>query len=397
MKKLNLLPIVYLLLVVFITSCKVDDNDPTGKGKNSPPIVLDNTFFEEEQTLTHTKDKPVDYYINDLIYLEKPLVIEAGTVIEFGPDAGFDITDQGSINSKGTTSAWVTLRGKKVEKGYWRGILFNTNSSQNKLHFTNVNQAGSTTFNSNGDQAAIIIWGNAKLDLFKCHITDSGKDGISAIHANSNFKISETSIYQCINMPLIINVNYLDFLDGTNHLSGANNYILTKLNISNLTTDVTLYNEGAPYRFSSYASYAPNLTIENCAFTVMQGARILFEEGVGVNVNSSASFNAIGTDIDKIAFEGFNENTASWKGITFLGTQSSNNIIKNAKIYYSGTDFNGLKGGIMMKNNPKITLENVVFGDIDGCGVFNDDTQDNPNLTTINISEIICDGLICRN
>lgn len=49
-----------------------------------------------------------------------------------------------------------------------------------------------------------------------------------------------------------------------------------------------------------------------------------------------------------------------------------------------------------MNIDPKVTIENVAFSEIDGCAIFNKDSQDNPNLTNTNNTESSTDGLLCN-
>lgn len=385
---------ILLLSIILVSSCEKETLNP----ENKNPIVLDASFFDKEQTLSHTEGKTVDYTISELINLEKPLIINDGTIIEFGADAGFNVEQTGSINIQGTRSSRAVLTGKSKTNGYWRGILFNTNSSQNKLHFVDIDYAGSTSFNSNGDQASVIVWGDAKLSVLSSSITSSGANGISAVYSNSKLTISDTKITSCKEVPLVLNVDYIESLDGSNDFEGNNkDYINLKINLSGeIEEDVTLYKENIPYRLSPYNNSFSNLVVSKGTLTIEAGVTFLFEESTGLYVKETGALKAIGTATNKIIFEGVNKDKGSWKGIYFRSTQSTQNMIKHASVYYAGADFNGLNGGVLMAIDPKVTLDNIEFNNIDGCAVFNDDTQDNPNLTSSNLTESNTNGLICH-
>ena len=215
MKKLQSNTIIFLAIFLIgsisISSCQKDPLNTS----NSSPTVLEDSFFEQDKTLTHTNGKAVDYIINDLITLENALTINAGVVIEFAADAGIFV-ETGSINMQGTSSSRIVLTGKSKTNGYWRGLLFESNSSQNKMSFVDVNYAGSTTFNSNGDQASIIVWADTKLDILDCRITNGGANGISAIYSNTKLSINLSSTnndthYLKIKTKVIINQCFINF------------------------------------------------------------------------------------------------------------------------------------------------------------------------------------------
>ena len=175
-RKLLLGSILGLGLLSTITSCeKPEDLDPT-KG----PITLDCDYFETNQTLTDDPDREVDYFIDCLMFAEADIVIEPGVVIEFGSDAGIEIKSTGSFSAVGTSSAPISFTGKSKVKGSWKGLLFDSNDTKNKLHNVDINYAGGGTFNSNGDKASVIIWRLAKLSIQASSIMNSASYGISA-------------------------------------------------------------------------------------------------------------------------------------------------------------------------------------------------------------------------
>src|SRR5690554_4127369 len=147
------------------TSCDKDkspnpDTNP-GKGKN-PAIVLDCNYFKEDRILVDDPDADVDYIINCVMAVRADIQIEAGVVIEFEQDAGISIDDfnipKASLSVVGTSNKPVILRGVKKEKGYWRGIMFDSNNPDNKLIYTQVEDAGGKAFNSNNDVGAVHVY-----------------------------------------------------------------------------------------------------------------------------------------------------------------------------------------------------------------------------------------------
>lgn len=389
----SLLGLYLLSFVVFsFSSCKKEKVDePLG------PIVLDCDAFKSAQSLTDDPDRAVDYFIDCVMDVEADVTVGAGVVIEFGSEAGVSVGSTGSFSVNGSSADPVVLRGENPVNGYWKGILFDSGNLKNKLHHVTLSHAGSSAFNSNGDQAAVVIWADTKLDIQNCSITQSGNHGISAIYTNSDWSISNSRIVSCENAPAVFLAPYLASFDGSNSFTGnANDYLLIDLATQSITSDLTWKKASVPYRVTSTYNFFFELTLEEADVTVEAGTTVMFEEGTGLRIDANSSLRAEGTASEPITFTGSTESAGSWKTIYFDDPNTTSNLLRHVNVNYAGADFDGDRSGILMRVNPTLELDHVTFNDIAGCSVYNLDVALNPNLTHSNLVHNNTGGTLCH-
>lgn len=380
--------------VFFFSSCK-DKNDPDGVDPG--PIQLDCDHFKTAQTLTDDPERAVDYYVNCVMDVEAAIVVGAGVVIEFAQDAGINVTETGSFNASGTAASRISFTGENKDVGSWKGILFNSNDTNNRLQYVNISHAGGAAFNTNNDIASVIIWADTKLEIDHCTISEGGNYGVSAIYTNSNWNISESTISSCNNAPAIFLAPYLASFDGSNEFAGnANDYLLIDLATQSITSDLAWKKSSVPYQVTSTFSFFNELTIDNSTVTMEPGVSVAFEDGTGMMVEDDATLIANGTSSEPINFTGVTETAGSWTSIYFNANASTNNAISNATISYAGAELDGENSGVLMRVNPVLSLENIIFNDIAGCSVFNKDVALNPNLNSSNLTHNNTLGTLCH-
>lgn len=389
--KQSLLGLIFICTGAFLAnSCKKDD------GINLDPIELDCDHFKTGQTLTDDPDRDVDYLITCVMDVEADIVVKAGVVIQFAENAGINVTETGSFNAVGTSDNRVRLEGSSSEKGFWKGILFNSNSPNNLLKHVVVNHAGGSSFNTNDDKAAVIIWADAQLDIQNCNIGNSANYGISAIYTNSNWSISSTRIQQCDKAPAVFLPPYLASFDGSNNFNGnPENYLLVDLGTEPVTSSLTWRKGTIPYRITSTFSLFKELTVENAILNIEPGTEIQFEDNTGLWIDETASLMAKGTASEPITFRGVNQTAGSWTAIYFDGNTTQSEI-SHATVSHAGQTLDYENSGILMRINPPLTLSNITFNDISGCSVFNKDVALNPNLTTSNLTHNNTAGSLCH-
>lgn len=105
------------------------------------------------------------------------LTINAGAVIEFETQTGFDIDDTATFSAEGTASNKITFKGVNSAAGSWDGIRFHfTQSPNNKIVHAIIEHAGS-------GKGAIYMWGDpvvllrdvAFQNIANCTIYDAPK------------------------------------------------------------------------------------------------------------------------------------------------------------------------------------------------------------------------------
>lgn len=390
--------IAALSLAAF-ASCDPKDNNPA---PDTSAIVLDCDYFKQNRTLTDHGEKPVDYYINCVMDATANIVVEPGVVIEFGPDAGINVAG-GSLKAIGSATNKIEFTAQQKVKGSWKGILYNSNNTDNELTYVDISYAGGSSFNTNNDKASLILWSDTKLKIDHANISNSASAGISAVYTNTQFSLDNSVINNGSGYPILILPSYISKMnktcDLTNNASGKDQ-VLVQINTDAINQGMTWQNISVPYRISSNYQHYKDLVIDEGDVTIEPGTHIVFEEGNGMIINQNASLKAIGTsDVNgKIQFSGAITTAGSWKGIYFRFTSSPLNTITNAVIKHAGNKIEGGDGAISMWADPTLTVSNVSFIDIDACAMYNYKTADNPNLTqSNNTTQAVAGGLLCHD
>ena len=395
MKSLRFIFFSTLLLGSLFWSACGDDPLIEPPMETAPTQIACDEFLSGTHTLVDDPQKPVDYVVSCVMDVEAAVTIEPGVVIEFESGAGWYVRPNGSVNAVGTAALPITLQGTSASAGHWRGILFDSNSPSNRLEFVDLAHAGGGTFNANGDEAAVIIWGDARLNIFSTSITNSGSYGISAVYTSSNWSIKESNISGASKAPVLFLVSYLEAFDGTNTFSGnGQDYLIMDLGTAEINTNTSWTRSSVPYLVRSTSTFFKEVSVRSNTLTIEPGTEIFFENGNGITVHDGGTLVAQGTTDSPIIFQGFDPVPGAWSGIYFNDTSTPNRIT-NAEIRHAGAEKDFAKGGIIMRTNPVVSLSDILFEDIDGCSVFHKSDTQNPNLTTNNLSHMNTQGALC--
>ena len=379
-----------------ISSCSSDDDTIDEPIQTDPPIVLDCDFFRENRTLVNNPNAAVDYIITCVMPVRANIIIEAGVVIEFEQDAGIEVDDfnipTASLAANGTTDLPVILRGVQNEKGYWRGIMFDSNNTQNKLIYTNIEDAGGRSFNSNGDLGAVHVYASSRLIMEHSTISNSGSYGLNATYTNANITMNNNT-FTGNNAPAVVNPGYLNALNNSNDYSGnTSDFVEVDPYGEEIKKPATWHKINVPYRVISNAIKHIRVTD---LLTIQPGVMIEFGAGTFLNIHEDGGgLKAIGTANDPIIFTGVSKVPKAWKGIYFNGSEHAENEIAFAEIQYSGLDTP--QGNVWLWYEALLNIHNVKFTNINGCainyrilsGSGNPNLTIGPNITADCISEI---------
>jgi hypothetical protein len=117
----------------------------------------------------------VPYRVTVRTFVRAPLVIEAGTAMEFAQGAHLVVTEEGSLSAVGTPASPITFSGAQAVAGYWKGLQFGTVSVSNVLSNVLVEHAGSEAwFGGANSTGSIWVTGDGLLDLADVTIRLSG-------------------------------------------------------------------------------------------------------------------------------------------------------------------------------------------------------------------------------
>jgi len=121
----------------------------------------------------------VPYLINaGTIDILAPTIMEAGTNVTFKENSGIGITSDGSFDVRGNSADKVTFTGQEAINGYWLGILYATNSTNNKLTHTQIEYGGSDEVYHWVNAVANVTAYSGSVVIEDSHIANSGGWGI---------------------------------------------------------------------------------------------------------------------------------------------------------------------------------------------------------------------------
>ena len=169
------------------------DSDLTGNGRD---YVLVNAELTVKDFSSTWKNLSVPYLIPAGEVLElrgrTKLILEAGTEVAFGEDAGLSVVS-GSLQAKGTELSRVKFFGEKDTAESWRGLYIGTSDPLNKLEYTTIRNAGGTAIYDDGERGAIVVDTPAQVTLDQVDLEESGTCGVNLIDKGSKAIIDGTS------------------------------------------------------------------------------------------------------------------------------------------------------------------------------------------------------------
>lgn len=373
------------LAVTMTTACKKDDKTPTpgGGGGSKPPIELDCDYFNQPRVLTDDPERAVDYLISCKMAATADIKIEPGVVIEFSQDAGIAVDDfnvpSASLSAIGTSDKPIIFRGKVKQKGYWAGIYFESNSTQNELHYVQVEDAGGDKFNSNNDRGGVIVVSNSKLKMSNSKVTNSKTYGIN-IRYNENSITLNNNIFTGNKSPGYVSGNNINILNATNTFSGNEDDFL-EINaysaFGTVTTASTWHKIDVPYRMTNFGSMDIKALL-----TIQPGVHIEFPADFYMYVNEDGGgLKAVGTAADPIIMTGITKAPKAWRGI-YIQSEHPANEIAFTEMHYSG--IGAPQGNVYLWYNRLLNIHDVKFKNTHGCGInykIHTGQPSNPNLT----------------
>src|SRR5690554_3607530 len=385
----NLLGITFLATgLFFISSCSTDDDANDGGDpilQTDPPIILDCNYFSNNPNavLEDNPNAAVDYIVKCVMHIASSVKIEPGVVIEFEEDAGFEIDDfhtaDGSLSAIGTSDKPIILRGTQSNKGWWRGIMFDSNSTLNELKYTQVLDAGGKPFNSNGDKGAVHVYAGSRLKMTNSLVSNSESYGFNATYTSSIITL-ENNIFTNNDAPAIVNPGYLNAINNTNQYSGnTSDFVYVNPYGEEITSPTTWSKIDVPY---SVVSNAVKFIRVRDLLTIQPGVVIEFGAETELYIHEDGGgLKAVGTATQPIIFTGVSKVPNAWKGISVYSEHLQNEIAY-AEIHYSGLD--SPQANVWLWYESLLNIHNVKFTNINGCGInyrLFPGQSSNPNLT----------------
>ena len=380
---------LFLVFLVFATACS--DDDVVQPDEELATETLDCSTIEAGQTLTlENRNDNIDYIINCEYTVNGDLIIQPGVTIEFDTDAGIRVN--GSIQILGTENEQVVLTAVDKNSGAWRGIFIDSEDVKSKIEYAKIEYAGGGSFNSNGDEGAVIVYTDTYLNMNNTTITNSATYGFNASYGGDDLTLENNTISLC-DVPMLLEPNYVNSIVGGNYTGNETDAIYVANGFINI--DVTMRDLGVPY----HALARLVVSAGGGKLTIEPGVELEFGLDGNLEVNEGASGEkpsliAVGTAQNPILFSGINKVDGAWKGIYF-DSPSPLNEIGFATIEYA-SNFSSQEGAIEAWYGTVLNVHDVSFKNIQNCALHQyisstgENTISTANLNYENVTEIYC-------
>ncbi len=285
-------------------------------------------------------------------------------------DAGWTVKAGASVKAVGNDSAKIDFRGHEDIEGYWKGFKFVSNSTANELTYVVIANGGSKSFDGNLEKKANVQVESGRLKMTHTEIRKSGAFGVYLLNEAASLpEFSQNTFKANADAPLKVMMGHFKFLDSlSDYMGNGKAYIDHNfLGYANKVEGTNPWQAlNVPYRL-----VGQDQDIDG-AVTVAPGTRFVAAQDMGLVVNLSGSFKAVGTAEKKITFVGEGGN-ASWKGLRFLSNSTSNQL-EHVEISGAGSKgFDGAnrKAGIEVGASGRLTISNSTIKNSGGVGIRN--------------------------
>ncbi len=317
------------------------------------------------------------YRINNRLTIDDGvLTIEPGVELVFGQDAGLNITGGGRLKAEGTDSNQIRFTGAEPQRGFWAGITYSqTRSNDNILDNVIIEYAGSRTWSGGArSQAGIYING----DGVQLTIRDSTLRGhsVSAITTDGSATdlILEGNHFVDNHLPLSLEPRHIGSMAADNTFEdNTNSYV--QVRSSDLDEDQTWPVLSVPFEVGSRNVVGATLTLN-------AGTEFIFRQDAGLNFSGDGRLNADASGGDPIRFQGTEEISGFWAGISFDNSLSPNNVLNNVLIENGGS--RGWAGGERSQAGLRLaraSLVDVTDTTITGSGKYGVSVENDSQLT----------------
>jgi hypothetical protein len=261
------------------------------------------------------------------------VTIAAGANFIGQPNGGLQVIVGGSLNAVGTAADNITFVGEQDVRGYWKGLTFESNNTNNELTFVVVSNGGEEGFDGANLKSNIMVDESGRVKITNTTSSKSGGYGLYTRQLESALPDFSTNTFTDNVAPVMMRFNHYHYLDSDSDFTGNDDdYIDTYWsNGTDITQNVTWNALTVPYRMS------PNIDEIDADVTIMAGAQFIGQPNGGIEVLANGSLNAVGTASDKITFTGEQDVTGYWKGLRFSSNNASN-VLTNVLISNGGEE-----------------------------------------------------------
>ena len=294
------------------------------------------------------------------------VIIAAGANFLGQPNGGLEIAAGGSLKAVGTVDNKITFKGEQDVRGYWRGLLFESNNTNNELSFVIIANGGENGFDGADLKSNIMVDGSGRLKITNTTSTKSGGYGLYTRQLASSLSDFANNIFTDNVAPVMTRINHYHYFDsGTSFVGNDDDYIDSYWSNEDVTGNVTWQKLDVAYRMST------NLESITGNVVIAAGATFMGQPNGGLTISTGGSLKSNGTAIAPITFKGEQDVVGYWRGIRF-SSNNANNLLNNVNIANGGEKgFDGAnrKANVEISNGGIATITNSTLSKSGGVGI----------------------------
>ncbi|WP_162054237.1 PKD domain-containing protein [Pontibacter pamirensis] len=318
--------------------------------------------------------------IHDLA-IEGGVTVAPGVSIEFMSNKGLSVNWTGYLKAKGTAANKITFTGLDKMKGFWKGIIIQSNNSMNEMDHVEVSYGGKGDY-ATGNQAFkanVVLWGDfsmigqeGTLKVSNSSFTHSGGYGMAVQSAGGTLAaFGNNSFSHNLGAAMYVDASQVHKLDAASRLNDSNGYNgLETAGYVVYDQEVAwpVFNDGARYHITDDLYIQSGVKIQNdgTANAMLEFAadKALYVQDDGYMIAKGNSETAL------VLFSGKNYISGSWKGI-LIDSNSPLNQFDYVGMNYGGSNkLNGIHQKSNLGVRGRISVTNSEFRNSGGYGIF---------------------------
>jgi len=380
------------------------DPDSTFVGNGGDHVAVFGGAMADEASIAALQ---VPYYVleDGVVSTNHPLTIEAGAHFVFEANAGLEISGVDSpLHIAGTPLDRVVLEGSAPDRGHWRGLIIDNNSSvpaENLLDNVDILHAGGGSFNSNGDLGGLILWADNHLTLRDVSIAESGAVGLNATYGGSTLILEGVNVFTGnASAPAWLEPTLASAM-GSDDVFSGNDYDYVVLTEGGVAGTHTWQALDVPYRLTSVTEIFYTIDFaDESQWNAEPGVEVVFDANTGIS--SVGDVDIAGSAAEPVVFRGSAPVAGHWRGLFFSDADDASDTyyVDWAEIRDAGGNSfnsNGDLAGIMPWADTSLSVTNTTFANLAAACAINSRYYD-PNTDVYNVAGSTTDGstqLLC--
>ncbi len=298
--------------------------------------------------------------------ISSAITIEAGAQFLGQSGGGLSVDSNGSLNAVGSSDKKISFSGEQNTSGYWRGIRFLSNNTNNELTHVIIADGGEAGFDGANLKTNIMVSGSGRLKMTNTTSRNSGGYGLYTRALNAQLADFENNTITENEAPVMTIINHYQYFDsGSDFTGNTKDYIDSEWSSNPVDQDATWMALNVPYRLAS------NIEKIEAAITIEPGARFIGQFSSGISVTNGGTLKIVGTSEKPITFKGEQNVVGYWRGLRY-NTKSDNNLIAYTIVSNGGEQ--GFDGGdrranIEVLRNASLTMNNSTSSNSGGYGL----------------------------